>query len=120
MDGYADYNQIFIALEDIHETTFTTSWDTFIWMVMSFWLCNVPATFQRFIMYIFTDLLFKSMTILVDDFSTQSNTSHHLESVRETLIRCRKIPLALNPDKTFLGVRRGLLLEYMVSENERR
>jgi hypothetical protein len=35
------------------------------------------------------------------------------------LIRCRKMQLALNPDKTFLGVNRGVLLGYVVSEKER-
>ena len=57
-------------------------------------------------MYIFTDLLFKSMTEFVDDFSTQSSASLHLECVRESWIRCRRMQLALNLDKTFLGVQK--------------
>lgn len=40
-------------------------------------------------MYIFSDLLFKSMTVFVDDFSTQFSVNSHLECVREALIRCR-------------------------------
>ena len=47
MDGYARCNQIAIALGDVHKTTFTTPWGTFVWMVMSFGLCNARATFQR-------------------------------------------------------------------------
>ena len=57
-------------------------------------------------MYIFTDLLFKSMTEFVDDFSTQSSASLYLECVRESWIRCRRMQLALNLDKTFLGVQK--------------
>jgi hypothetical protein len=45
MNGYASYNQISIVLQDIHKTTFTTPWGTFVWVVMPFGLCNVTATF---------------------------------------------------------------------------
>ena len=110
MDGYAVYNQIAIALCDVHKTAFTTPWGTFVWVVMPFGLCNASATFQRLVMYIFTDLLFKSMTVYIDDFSTQSSSDTHVKSVRLTLVRCRNMRLALNPDKTFLGVERGVLL----------
>jgi hypothetical protein len=119
MDGYAGYNQISIALGDLHKTAFTTPWGTFIWLVMHFGLCNAPATFQRLVIFIFSDLLYKSMTVFVDDFSTQSNTESHLECVREALKRCRMTRLALNPEKTYLAVRRGVLLGYVVSEKGR-
>ena len=106
MDGYAGYNLIAIALQDIHKTVFTTPWGTFVWVAMPFGLCNVLATFQRLVMYIFTDLLYKFMTVFIDDFSIQSNASQHIGCVREVLVRCRKIQLALNLDKTFLGFTR--------------
>ena len=77
---------------------------------MPFGLCNASATFQRLVMYIFANLLFKAMTVYIDDFSTQPSTSEHLQCVREALVRCRQMRLALNPDKTFLRVQRGVLL----------
>ena len=70
-------------------------------------------------MYIFTDLLYKSMTVFIDDFNTQSNSSQHLGYVREVFIRCRQMQLALNPDKTFWGVKKGVLLRYVMSEKGR-
>ena len=91
MNGYADYNQIAIALQDIYKTAFSTPWSTFVCVVRP--LCNVPATFQRLVMYIF-----------IDDFSTQSISSQHLGYVREILIISRQMQLALNPDKIFLEV----------------
>ena len=70
-------------------------------------------------MHIFTNLLFKSMTVYIVDFSTKSTSDNHVESVRLALVRCRNMTLALNPDKTFLGVQRGVLLGYVVSEKGR-
>lgn len=71
---------------------------------MPFGLCNTPTIFQRLVIYIFTNLLFKFILVFVADFSTQSSASQHLECIRVTLIRCRGKKLALNLDKTFLGV----------------
>ena len=86
---------------------------------MPFGLCNAPAIYQRLVMYIFTDLLYKFMNVFIDDFSTQSNASSHLDCVKEAFIRCRKMRLALNPDKTFLDVHKGILLGDVVSEKGR-
>ena len=85
MDSYEGYNQISIALTDLYGTTFSTFWDTFIWLVISFGLCNVPATFQRLVMFISSNLLYKSMIKFVDDFSTQSDAYSHLACMRVTL-----------------------------------
>ena len=60
------------------------------------------------------------MTIFIDDFSTQSSTSQHLQCLRETLVRCRQMHVVLNPDKTFLKVQRGVFLSYVVSEKGRK
>ena len=38
MDGYAGYNQIAIALGDLHKIALPTPWGMFIWVVMSFGL----------------------------------------------------------------------------------
>ena len=70
-------------------------------------------------MFIFSDLLYKSMTVFVDDFSIQSDKESHLECVREALKRCRMARLALNPENTYLAVKNGVLLGYVVSERGR-
>ncbi|XP_070052162.1 uncharacterized protein [Nicotiana tomentosiformis] len=57
LDGYAVYNPIFIALEDQEKTTFTCPYGTFAFLRMPFGLCNAPATFQRCMVAIFTDMV---------------------------------------------------------------
>ena len=55
MDGNAGYNQIFMAEEDIAKTAFRCpgAIGLFEWVVMTFGLKNVGATYQRAMNYIF-------------------------------------------------------------------
>ncbi|BBH09121.1 transposable element gene [Prunus dulcis] len=57
LDGYSGYNQIAIAPEDQEKTTFTCPFGTFAYRRMPFGLCNAPATFQRCMMSIFSDMV---------------------------------------------------------------
>ena len=115
MDGYSGYNQISIAPEDHHKTAFITPWSTFIYIVMPFGLCNAPSAFQRAMSFAFSDLLHKSMTVFIDDFSTHSSTTEHLHWVRECLIRCCRTGITVNLDKLYLAVKKGILLGHIVS-----
>ena len=36
MDGYAGYNQVKMAVEDVKKTTFVTPWETYCYIVMPF------------------------------------------------------------------------------------
>jgi hypothetical protein len=51
------------------KTTFTSPWGTFAYRVLPFGLCNAPATFQREVLGIFSDMLNDSMEIFMDDFT---------------------------------------------------
>ena len=68
LDGYSGYNQIFIYPEDQEKTTFTCPYGTFAYRRMPFGLCNAPATFQRCMMAIFSDLIENIMKVFMDDF----------------------------------------------------
>ena len=69
LDGFSGYNQIQIDPEDRDKIAFTYSWGTFAYKVQPFGLCNAPATFQRDIISIFSDLINEGLEIYMDDFT---------------------------------------------------
>jgi hypothetical protein len=88
MDGNAGCNQIFMAIEDISKTAFRCPGHIglFEWIVMTFGLKNVGATYQRAMNYIFHELIGKIVEIYIDDVVIKSLNHHtHLEDVKRTL-----------------------------------
>ncbi|XP_038982186.1 uncharacterized protein LOC120110674, partial [Phoenix dactylifera] len=68
-NGYSGYNQIAIDPEDPEKTTFTCPFGTFAYKRMPFGLCNAPATFQRCMLSIFSDMVERFLEVFMDDFS---------------------------------------------------
>jgi hypothetical protein len=60
LDGYSGYHQIPIHPDDQSKTTFTCPYGTYGYCRMSFGLCNTPASFQRCMMSIYSDMIEKS------------------------------------------------------------
>ena len=77
LDGYSGYNQIVIAPEDQEKTIFTCPYGTFAFRRMPFGLCNAPATFQRCMMSMFSDLVEEVMEIFMDDFTVYRYSFEH-------------------------------------------
>ena len=64
---------------------------------MPFGLCNALATFQRFMMSIFSDLVEEVMEIFMDDFTIYGLSFEScLENLGTVLQRCKEKNLALN------------------------
>lgn len=59
------------------------------------------------------------MTIYIDDFSTQSIHEVHLDLIRKCLIQCKRIGIALNWTKLYVALKRGVLLELVVSKERK-
>ncbi|KAL4290992.1 hypothetical protein GQ457_14G017000 [Hibiscus cannabinus] len=116
LDGYSGYNQIAIAPEDQSKTTFTCPYGTFAFRRMPFGLCNAPATFQRCMTSIFSDLNEDCLEIFMDDFSTfGENFDNCLSNLEKVLKRCKETNLVLNWEKCHFMVDEGILLGHKIS-----
>ncbi|CAA6675776.1 unnamed protein product [Spirodela intermedia] len=69
LDGYFGYNQIAIHEDDQEKITFACLIRTFAFRRMPFGLCNAPATFQRYMTTMFSNLVNDCLEIFMDDFS---------------------------------------------------
>ena len=67
LDGYSRYFQIEIDVEDQEKTIFTCPFRTYAYRRMSFDLYNAPATFQRCMLSIFSDMVEHIMEVFMDD-----------------------------------------------------
>lgn len=117
LDGYSGYNQIAIAPEDQGKTTFTCPYGTFAFRRMPFGLCNAPATFQRCMMAIFTDMVEKTLEVFMDDFSIFGDSfGDCLKNLAKVLQRCEETNLVLNWEKCHFMVTEGIVLGHKVSQ----
>ncbi|KAL4304561.1 hypothetical protein GQ457_10G010670 [Hibiscus cannabinus] len=116
LDGYSGYNQIAIAPEDQSKTTFTCPYGTFAFRRMAFGLCNAPATFQRCMTAIFSDLNEDCLEIFMDDFSNfGENFDNCLSNLEKVLKRCKETNLVLNWEKCHFMVDEGIVLGHKIS-----
>ena len=114
--GHSSYNQIAIAPEDLEKTTFTCPYSTFAFRMMSFGLSNAPATFQRCMMSMFSDLVEEAIEIFMDDFSVYGSSFENcLENLKTVLQRCQDKNLALNWEKCHFMVTEGIVLGHKIS-----
>jgi len=119
MDGNAGYNQIFMAQNDIHKTTFRCLGHVglFQWIVMTFGLKNVGATYQRAMNFIFHEFIDKLVEIYIDDVVVKSGDfTKHLADLQKVLECTRKHGLKMNPNKCAFGVLVGQFLGFMVHQ----
>ena len=74
LDGYSGYFQIEIVIDDHEKTTFTCPFGTYAYRRMPFGLCNAPATFQRCMLSIFSNMVECIMEVFMDDITIYGST----------------------------------------------
>jgi len=116
LDGYSGYNQVVVHPKDQEKTTFTCPYDIFAFRRMSFGFCNPPATFQRCMMSIFSDMVDDFLEIFIDDFSIFSSSFEDcLHKLEKVLKCCMETNLFLSWEKSHFMVREGIVLGHVVS-----
>ena len=94
------YHLVRIGEGDEWKTTFHTRYGSFEWLVMPFSLTNAPATFQRFMNDVFSDMLDVNIVVYLDNILIYSdNPEEHCKHVREVLHRLRANGLFAKPEK---------------------
>jgi hypothetical protein len=84
---------------------------------MLFGLCNAPASFQKCMMVIFSELIEKVMEVFMDDFSVYDKISEDcLANLDKVLKRCQGADLVLNWEKCHFMVHEGIVLGHKISE----
>ena len=81
LDGLSGYNQVLVAKEDKHKTTFRTKWGTFAYRRMPFGLINAGATFQRDMDIDCRGLIGRSVVVYLDDamiFQRREKNTHSI------------------------------------------
>ncbi|SNX84008.1 uncharacterized protein MEPE_02716 [Melanopsichium pennsylvanicum] len=110
------YNLLRIAPGHKWKTAFRTRYGSYKYLVMPFGLCNAPATFQRLMNHMLSDLLDVSVIVYLDDILVFSNNeADHHHHVCQVLDRLRKHQLYCAPDKCEFHTDSVKFLGYLVS-----
>nr|GFA54223.1 reverse transcriptase domain-containing protein [Tanacetum cinerariifolium] len=118
LDGFSGYFQIPIDPQDQEKTTFTCPYGTFSYRRMHFGLCNAPGTFQRCMMFIFNDMIVKTMEVFMDDFLVfRDSFSLCLTNLDKMLNHCEETNLVLNWEKCHFMCREGIVLGHKISKS---
>jgi hypothetical protein len=120
LDGNAGHNQIFMVKEDVGKTVFRCPRfvGLFEWVVMTFGLKNVGATYQRAMNLIFHNLLGVLIEVYIDDMVIKSaGFEEHMTDLKLSLERMKKYGLRMNPMKCAYGVTSERFLGFIVHEH---
>ncbi|WJZ92713.1 hypothetical protein VitviT2T_011695 [Vitis vinifera] len=117
LDGYSGYFQIEIDVEDQEKTTFTCPFGTYAYRRMPFGLCNAPASFQRCMLSIFSDMVERIMEVFMDDIIVYGTSFEDcLSHLEDVLKRCIEKDLVLNWEKCHFMVNQGIVLGHVISK----
>jgi len=117
LDAYFGYNQIPMAVSDMHKIAFITNDANYFYKVMPFGLKNAGATYQRLMDNVFSHLMGHYVKVYVDGMFVQSPSHYqHTEDLSAVFSALHRYNLRLNPDKCVFSVDRGKFLGFMLTQ----
>ena len=120
LDVHWGYNNIQIKEGDEYKAAFKTALGLYEPLVMTFGLCNAPATFQTFMNQIFEDLLDTGQVVIyLDDILIFTHTIDQLDRLtRKVLERLERHDLFLKPEKCFFDQKSIEYLGVIISKGQ--
>ena len=116
LDANAGYWQIPVVPEDREKTTFTCHQGTFRYIRMPFGFRNTPATFQRALDIILSDVRWQTCLIYLDDVIVFSRpTEQHVRDVYKVLSLLRAAGVTLKLKKCFWFRNRADYLGHVIT-----
>jgi len=118
IDLRSGYHQIKIRLQDIPKTVFSTRYELYEYLIMSFGLTNAPAYFMYHMNSVYLPELDKFMIVFIDDILVYSeNEGDHAEHLRIVLNRLRDHKLYAKFSKCEFWLKRVPFLGHIMSED---
>ncbi|MES9880089.1 MAG: reverse transcriptase domain-containing protein [Sedimenticola sp.] len=118
LDLQSGYFQVEMDPKDAEKTAFTTMCGLYQFKVMSFGLCNAPATFERMMEAVLAGLHWETCLLYIDDIIVFADSfEQHIHRLSEVLTRLENAGLKLSPSKCKLFRKSVGFLGHIVSED---
>ncbi|KAF7654948.1 hypothetical protein LDENG_00063040 [Lucifuga dentata] len=115
LDLGSGYYQVPLALEARPKTVFCTGWGLWQFKVLSFGLCNAPATFARLMDKVLAGVPHQQCLVYLDDILVHGRSFEAaLGSLRLVMERIRVASLKLHPEKCHFMQRKVTFLRHKV------
>ena len=116
LDFRSGYWSIEMDNKSKEKTAFVTFLGLFQFLVMPFGLTNAPSSFQRYLQYCLSDILYKYCCVYIDDIIIFSDTmENHIEHLSQVFERLSSHNLRLNPGKCEFATEEISYLGHVIS-----
>jgi len=118
IDLRSGYHQIKIRPEDIPKIAFSTRYDLYEYLVMSFGMTNAPAYFMYLMNSVFMPELDKFVVVFIDDILVYSkNEENHAKNLRIVLTKLKEHELYAKFNKCEFWLWKVPFLGHVLSED---